>query len=118
MSQSPEPMVKAFADCEPYTQDEPPGASFKWLLKKDQVPGLCMGLVTLEGPIHKTPAAHEEWEQVYVIHSGTGTLHMAGKDYRIAGPSIVVIPKNTMHSMELKAGEKMQYAFVNQYLTS
>jgi hypothetical protein len=63
----PQPRITPFDQGEPYAQAEPPGASFRWLLKQGEVAGLCMGLVTLEGPIHKTPASHGEWDQVYLI---------------------------------------------------
>lgn len=115
MSMPLPPTVRPFAEGEPYTQPEPPGASFRYLLKQEEVPGLCMGLVNLEGPIHKTPAAHKDWEQVYIVLSGSGTVHLAGKAYRIDGPTIVVIPRNTLHSVECKEGERLQYVYVNQY---
>jgi mannose-6-phosphate isomerase-like protein (cupin superfamily) len=115
MSNSPTPFVRPFAEGEPYTQPEPPGASFRFLLQRDEVPGLSMGLVTLEGPITKTPAAHDEWEQVYVIFSGSATVHLADKSYSISGPTVVVIPKNTRHSVECQAGQRLEYVYVNQY---
>ena len=115
MSTQPTAMIRPFSEGTPYTQDEPPGATFAWLLEQDEVPGLAMGLVKLEGPIHKTPAAHSEWEQVYLIFSGSGTVHLGEQSRDVRGPAVVVIPKHTRHSVQLEAGETMQYVFVNQY---
>lgn len=109
------PFIRKFADAEPYEQSEPGDARFGWLAAKDQIPGLAIGLVTLRGPIHKTPAAHEEWEQVYLIHSGRATIHLAGHSHAVSGPTIVSIPRRTHHSVEVAAGDELQYVFVNQY---
>jgi len=106
----------AVSDGEPYTQDEPPGASFRWLLKPAQVPGMCLGHVTLQGPIHKTPAAHADWDQVYLVLSGEGTIHLGEKSQAIRGQTVVVIPRNTRHSVQLAAGQTMTYVFINEYL--
>jgi len=107
--------IRAFADAKPYTQDEPGEATFNFLLEKDEVPGLQMGLVKLQGPIHKTPAAHETWEQVYLILEGTATIHLAEQTQRVETQSVVVIPKNSMHSVEVLEGESVRYVYVNQY---
>ena len=109
------PLIRSFEEGEPYTQDEADGASFRWLLKKDEVTGLQMGLVELKGPIHKKPASHGQWEQVYLIFSGSGTIHLGRDSRHVSGCAIVVIPRNTTHSVELQAGEMMQYVYVNQY---
>lgn len=45
MSTALPPTVRPFSEGEPYTQPEPPGASFRYLLKQDEVPGLCMLLL-------------------------------------------------------------------------
>ena len=108
-------IIRAFADAQTYTQDEPGQARFALLLPKDAVPGLQIGLVELVGPIHKTPAAHDTWEQVYLILEGSGTIHLSGRAERVEGEAMVVIPKNTMHSVELREGEHIRYVYINQY---
>jgi len=113
--QSATPIIRPFGQCESYAQDEPGKATFRWAVKRDEVPGLEIGLVRLEGPIHKTAAAHTEWEQVYLICSGSGVVHLGDRSERIEGPTVVTIPKGTRHSVELAAGETMEYAFVNQH---
>ena len=99
----------------PYTQPEPPGAAFQWVLEKDEVPNLAVGQVTLTGPIHKTPAAHDTWEQVYLVLEGKGTVHLNGRSQSISGPGVVVIPRFTQHSVEVAAGDVLRYVFINQY---
>lgn len=108
-------LVRPFSEAEPYEQEEPGEATFAWVLKKDEIPGLQMGLVELAGPIHKTPASHEEFHQVYLIQSGQGTIHLGDQQRCVDGPTIVVIPKGTRHSVELACGQVLRYVFVNQY---
>lgn len=108
--------VRPFCQLEPYDQPEPGDAKFHWVLKRDEIPGLQMGLVELKGPIHKTPAAHDGFNQAYLIQSGSGVIHLGEESHRIDGPALVVIPRDTHHSVELRAGEQLRYVFVNQYL--
>jgi mannose-6-phosphate isomerase-like protein (cupin superfamily) len=112
---TPRPFVRTFDQAKPYEQKEPGDARFNWLIEKDELPGMCVGRVRLKGPIHKTPGAHDTWDQAYLIISGSGTIHLAGQSHRVNGPTIVVIPRNTWHSVELAAGESLEYAFINQY---
>ena len=114
-STSIKPRVLSFEQAPAYTQPEPGDARFNWLLPKDEIPGLCIGRVRLRGPIHKTPAKHAEFHQVYVVLQGQCTIHLDGQSHLVSEPSIVVIPKNTMHSVELTAGQSVEYAFVNQF---
>lgn len=72
-----------------------------------------MGLVTIEGPIHKTPATHDDFDQVYLVFSGTATIHLDDQAIRITEPSAVVIPAGTHHSVKLQPNETLQYIFVN-----
>lgn len=110
-----EPLVRTFTEAEPYEQDEPGEAHFRWLLRRDEVPGLQVGLVELVGPIHKTPAAHAEWNQAYIVLSGKATIHLGEDTHHVTEPTVVVIPKGTMHSVAVSAGDRVQYVFANQY---
>lgn len=113
--QQVQPLVRSYQDAEQYEQEEPGKALFRWILKKDEIPGLQMGLVELKGPMHKTPATHIEFHQAYLIQSGRGTIHLGNEQRRVDGPTIVVIPKGVRHSVELAAGEELQYVYVNQH---
>ena len=108
------PQVRPFSSLKQYRQEEPGVALFRWIVEQDEIPQICMGLVTLEGPIHKTPGVHDGFDQVYVIFSGMGTVHLDERSFLISEPSAVVIPAGTKHSVQLQAGEKIQYVFVNR----
>jgi len=107
------PSFLPFDLCEPYTQDDAAGLSFRKVLPEGVIPDLDMGLVTAEGPTHKFPGTHE-WDQVYLVFRGTGYVHLAGERVRIDRPGLVIIPKGTEHSMEVEAGVTMQYVYVNR----
>jgi len=108
------PFVRSFAEAEPYHQEEPGEATFHWLLKKDEVPGLQMGRVELKGPIHKTPAVHEDFHQTYLLLSGSATIYLDDQQESVTAPAVVVIPKNTRHSVQVPQGAALSYVFVNQ----
>ena len=111
------PFTRTFDEAEAYIQQEPGEAQFNWLLKKEELPGLCIGRVRLKGPIHKTPASHDGWDQVYVILSGGGTVHLAGESIPVQARTVVTIPRETHHSVELKDGEEIEYIYINRYLS-
>lgn len=114
-SPSVKPFVRPAAQWEPYTQAEPAGAAFVRVINRDEIPGLMIGRVTLTGPIHKTPATHTECDQVYFVLSGQGVVHLAGKTHPLNGSAAVAIPRHTHHSVEVAAGETLQYIYINQY---
>jgi len=104
---------KSFEQCDSYTQEDAAGLFFRKVLPEGIVPDVDMGLVTGHGPTHKFAGAHA-WDQVYLVFAGKGYIHLAGQRIRIDRPGIVVIPKGTQHSMEVDAGEVMQYVYVNR----
>jgi len=113
-----QPLVRKFDDALPYQQPEPGDARFSWLIGQGEFPGVTCGRVRLKGPIHKTPATHTGWDQAYLVIRGSGTVHLAGKPHRVEGPTVILIPRGTHHSVELAAGEELEYAFFNQYFTA
>src|SRR5688572_8652042 len=115
MSATRTPFVRPISEWVPYKTDEQPGVAFLRILNTDEVPGMTLGQVTLTGPVHKTPATHDNWEQVYLILAGTGTVHLGNTSQKISGPSVVVIPRHAHHSVELRAGEELKYVYINQH---
>ncbi|HYF47954.1 MAG TPA: cupin domain-containing protein [Planctomycetota bacterium] len=109
------PFVRARSEWTPYEQDEPPGAAFHFLLKTNEVPGLTIGHVELTGPIQKTGAAHQDWEQVYLVLEGQGHVHLDGVMHGVEAGSVVSIPKNTWHFVEVAPGETLKYVYINQH---
>ena len=102
-----------FDEAPAYAQEDAAGLSFRKVLPEGVVPHVDMGLVTAVGPTHKRPGVHKEFDQCYLVFRGTGTVHLAGRRCRIDRPGIVVIPHGTEHSMEVDAGQTMQYVYVN-----
>ncbi len=107
------PFIRPFDAAEPYTQDEPGDARFNWLVKKGELANMAVGRVRLKGPIKKTPAAHDSWDQAYIILSGKATMLLGEERHPINGPTMITIPRHTHHSIEVEAGDEVEYAFVN-----
>jgi len=108
-------MIEALVDRPTYEQDEPGDAAFRMLLAKGEVPGLQVGHVTLNGPMRKTPAAHGEWHQVYLVIKGSGHIQVGDDGKQVNGPTVVVIPRNVNHYVEVGEGESIEYVYINQY---
>lgn len=115
MNKEVQPLVRTFEEAKAYEQNEPGDARFNWLIEQGEVAGLCVGRVRLKGPIHKTPTAHELCDQAYIVLSGQGTIHLGDAHHAITEPGVIVIPRHTMHSVELKEGQQIEYLFINQY---
>ena len=109
------PYFRPFEECDAYTQDDAAGLSFRKVLPEGIVPDMDMGLVTAQGPTHKFAGSHP-FDQTYLVFRGKGYIHLSGERIRIEKPGIVVIPHGTEHSMEVDAGEPMQYVYVNRRL--
>jgi len=115
IADQPTPFIRHYSDAEPYEQEEPGEAHFRMMMKKDELPGLQLGHVVLKGPIHKTPASHEQWHQAYFVYSGSGIIHLGDKTQTVKAPVVVSIPRNTRHSVEVPDGGELHYIFVNQW---
>ena len=110
------PYIKKFEECKEYTQESGPNCEYRSLLPKGIVRDLGAGLVTMKGPTWNVRAKHKDWEQVYFILSGEGTMIINGNRYTVSGPTVIQIPYNTNHAMELGEGQEIQYIYVNQFL--
>lgn len=109
--------VKKFSECPTYTQESGPNVEYRNLLARGVIADLGMGLVTMQGPTRTHTDTHTGWQQVYLILSGSGTLHVGAESVHVDGPTIVGIPLHTPHSVELAEGETMQYIYVNQFFS-
>ena len=115
MADQPAPFIRHYRDAEPYEQEEPGEAYFRMMMNKDEIPGLQVGHVELKGPIHKTPGAHDEWHQAYFIYAGSGIIHLGETTEAVEAPTMIAIPKDTHHSVEVPEGAEMRYIYINQW---
>lgn len=110
--------VKKFEECPTYEQESGPNVEYRRLLPRGVVADLSMGLVALVGPTYTKTGRHSDWRQVYLVISGSGTVKIGEKAVRVEGPTVVVIPHNADHAVELAEGERMQYIYVNQSIAA
>ena len=112
-----EPLIRPFDQAVEYAQEEPGVAQFNRLIAAGEFPGIVSGRVRLKGPIHKTPAVHDTWDQIYLVLSGSAVLHVGAFRTPVSGPTVVTIPRGTRHSVELADGESIDYVYINQNFT-
>ena len=115
MADQPVPFIRHYDQADPYEQEEPGEAFFRMLSRHDEIPGLDFGHVELKGPIHKTVAAHDEWHQAYFVYSGSGVIHLGDDTHTVGAPTLISIPRNTNHSVEVPAGQEIRYIYINQF---
>lgn len=75
-----------------------------------------MGRVRMQGPTWNELDAHEQWHQIYIVLSGTGTMVIGDEKIAINGPTVIQIPDNTTHYMKLADGEEMVTVYVNRFV--
>lgn len=108
--------IRKFSDGIPYTQECGPNCEFLTILKKGEVGDMGSGFIKMKGPTWNKPAAHDKWNQFYIILKGNGIMQIGDEKYPVTGPSVVMIPFNTLHALEVEEGEEVEYIYVNQHL--
>jgi mannose-6-phosphate isomerase-like protein (cupin superfamily) len=111
-------LIRKFADGEKYTQEAGPNCEFMTVLKRGEAGDMGAGLIKMQGPTWNKPASHDKWHQFYILLKGTGIMLIGEKKFPVSAPSVITIPLNTTHAMEVAANESVEYIYVNQYLQS
>lgn len=109
--------VIPFADCPYYDQEKEGDIKYQTLLPKGELGTLGMGYVQMDGPAKSIYNEHTEWEQVYLVISGSGTIILNDVEHHVKAPSIVKIPIGTKHGVRLAENEKLTYIYVNSFLS-
>jgi len=55
-----------------------------------------------------SPHIHEGYDETYYLLSGTGTINLAGKDYRLKPGAVVVIPRRLEHALQADQGQTLE----------
>ena len=72
--------------------------------------GWVMRLFTIKNGNGNTPRHSHGWPHINYIVSGTGILHLEGKDYPVSQGSIAYVPANARHQFTA-AGEE-DFSFI------
>jgi mannose-6-phosphate isomerase-like protein (cupin superfamily) len=59
---------------------------------------------------------HDKWHQFYIILKGKGIMQIGEEKIPVAAPSVIMIPFNTLHALEVEKNEEVEYVYVNQFL--
>lgn len=110
-------LFRKFSDGEKYTQESGPGCEFTTILKKGEAGDMNAGLIKMRGPTWNKLTAHDKWHQFYILLKGRGIMRIEDERVHVSAPSVVMIPFNTMHAMEVETGEEVEYIYVNQHLS-
>ncbi len=88
--------------------------TFRVLIDKDSSGAMYFSLLvnTMKAGIKGSEHRHEDSEHCWYILSGTGTMYIEGKAYRIGPEMAVFAPMNVMHRIEVDQGEDLSYVVI------
>ena len=108
--------TRAFSEGKSYTQESGPDCKFSKILMKGEIGDMEAGLIKMKGPTWNKPAVHDKWHQFYILLKGKGIMKIGEKKFSVKAPSIIKIPYNTVHAMEVEKDEYVEYIYVNQHI--
>ncbi len=106
---------RRFEEVPSYSDPESHNQLCRDILPKGVVDGLLVGYDRIEGPGNNGTGRHEDFDQVFVVLKGRGTLHRGDERLSLEAPCIVHIPKNTPHDVFVAEGDEIEYVYVNRY---
>jgi mannose-6-phosphate isomerase-like protein (cupin superfamily) len=110
------PKIIPFAECPYYEQEKEGDIKYQALLTKGELGNLGIGYVQMKGPAKSIYNSHTEWEQVYLVLAGSGTIILNDVEHHIEAPCIIRIPIGTKHGVKLEENEQLSYLYVNDFL--
>lgn len=109
--------LKNFTDIPTYSDPGSQNQTCRDILPQGIVPDLSVGYNILDGPGRTGLHNHTEWHQVFVVVQGQGTLLRGEEQTVIQAPCVLHIPPNTDHDVLVAPGERIEYVYVNKFLT-
>ena len=109
------PYVQKFDELPYYEQDSGTNITYQFVVKPGAMGLLSAGRVRLTGPTRKATDAHPDWDQIYLVFKGSGTVLVAGEEHRVGPGHVVRVPRNTAHGVRLAEGESLEYVYVNAF---
>lgn len=85
------------------------------ILPKGIVDGLLVGYDRITGPGRNGLGRHEDFDQVFVVLKGRGTLLRGSGRILLEAPSVIHIPRGTEHDVFVAEGDEIEYVYVNRY---
>jgi len=110
--------LKRFADIPAYSDLGSQNQTCRDVLPRGIVPELLIGYNTITGPGRTGVAKHAGWHQVFVVVRGKGVLLRGEERVPIEAPCVLHIPPNTDHDVLVAEGERIEYVYVNRYLSA
>ena len=98
-----------------YEQDSGAGILYQFVVRPGAMGLMSAGRVRAQGPTTKALDIHKGWDQIYIVLRGAGTMILGKRRHRISAGSIVRIPQGTLHGVELKKGQRIEYIYVNAF---
>lgn len=109
------PHVQKLDDLPFYEQDSGANITYQFVVRPGEMGLLSAGRVRLKGPTRKSTDSHPDWDQLYIILKGSGTVLVAGEEHPVGPGHVVRVPRHTDHGVRLAEGESLEYVYVNAF---
>ncbi|MFN8453459.1 MAG: hypothetical protein U0401_02120 [Anaerolineae bacterium] len=110
--------LKTFDEIPIYSDPGSQNQTCRDIMPRGIVPGMLVGYNILEGPGCTGLGNHTEWHQVFVVVQGSATLLRGAERIPVAAPCIIHIPPHTDHDMLVAPGQRVEYVYINKYLST
>jgi mannose-6-phosphate isomerase-like protein (cupin superfamily) len=98
-----------------YDQDSGANILYQFVVRPGTLGLMSSGRVRAKGPTKKAMDTHPNWDQIYIILNGTGTVVVGADQFKVGPGHIVRIPVQTPHGVILAEGEEIEYIYVNAF---
>ena len=105
---------RKFEEIPSYSDPESRGQLCRDILPWGVVDGLLIGYDRIVGPGNNGEGFHADFDQVFVVLKGRGTLHRGEERLLLEAPCIVHIPRKTRHDVFVEKGDEIEYVYVNR----
>jgi mannose-6-phosphate isomerase-like protein (cupin superfamily) len=109
--------LKDFDDIPTYSDPGSQNQTCRDILPRGIVPDMLVGYNILDGPGRTGLGNHPDSHQVFVVVRGQGMLLRGEERIPVQAPCVVHIPPNTDHDVLVSPGERIEYVYVNKYVT-
>lgn len=109
----------SFQDCEPYTEKiKSPNTISRTVLPNDIIPRVALGTVEALGPDKVGEHSHPMLEQLFLgLEANNCTVYADNASCKMSQFSLLHIPLGSTHWVEVAEGAKMNYMWMDFFLT-
>ena len=112
-----EPRIIAFDEVPAYVNDGGRNQLCRDFMAEGEIGHVVIGHNVMQGDGRNGANSHSRWHQIFVVTKGQGTMMIAGREYPVDAPRVIIIPAGAEHDMRTAADQSIGSVYVNDFLT-